>query len=259
MEYYKGKIAIVTGASSGIGREISRELIRHGSTVIAASRRQDALDSLSIETKDLAGKCIPLPTDIQSDQGQERLLNTAIGQSGQIDFLINNAGVGHMGELAESKPEQMRQSIETNLTASIMLTRRVCKKMIEQEGGHIAFVTSLAGKMGFPGLSVYSASKFGLEGFADAIRQELEPKNIPVTVLRPGVTDTEFFEVAGMESFANNMRKQGSIYSPEFVASKFIKGLPKKPHDINIGDSLFIKLLPYIPAKYRFKILSLLS
>ena len=140
------------------------------------------------------------------------------------------------------------------------LTQKVLAEIIKNQRGQIVFVTSLAGKMGFPNLSTYSATKFGIEGFAEAVRSEVTNQGIDITVLRPGVTDTEFFEVAEMTDFADAMKQEGKIHSPKDIADFLLDKLPKKPNELTYGrDKWFIKLLPFLPHNMRLKILSLIS
>jgi short-subunit dehydrogenase len=130
--------------------------------------------------------------------------------------------------------------------------------MLKNKSGHIIFVTSLAGKMGFPGLSAYSASKFGVEGLAESIRREVSSNNVAVTVLRPGVTDTEFFENANMQEFQKQRKEAGTLHPASKVANELVSKIHKLPNEIVIGnDKWFLRIMPFVPEKLRFAVLGL--
>lgn len=258
--FFSQKTAIVTGASAGIGREIAKEFAMRGAKVIATARRQNRLEQLAEECASFEGKCIPLAADIMHPASAVKIVEAAMTIAGRIDILVNNAAIGFKSTAIETPEVKMQEMLTTNLVGPIKLTQQAIRVMIGQASGSLVFVTSLAGKMGFPGLSVYSASKFGIEGFVEALRSEIAGTGIDVTVLRPGVTDTEFFDVAGMHEYPALLRKRGKIHSPEAVARYLADKLPKRPTELTFGtDRFFLKLLPFIPHHLRLKFLSFIN
>lgn len=258
--FYTEKTVIVTGASSGIGREIAKEFVRNGANVLVTSRREERLKSLVTECESFSGKCIPLVADLRDLSNIDRIVAMASDISGKIDILVNNAALGFDAPLCDIPDEKIIEIFNVNLLATVFLTRAAIQKMPIKQNSSIVFVTSLAGKIGFPNLSAYTASKFAIEGFAEAVRHELHENDISVTVLRPGVTDTEFFDNAMMKGYADNAKQHGKMHSPSIIAKYLIDNLPQSPRELTYGrDSLFIKILPFIPFHLRFKILSLIS
>ena len=259
-KYYEGKTAIVTGASSGIGRAVSLQLAENGAHVIAVARRANLLMELEEVSGQVSGTIHALVADISDPNSSRDIKEMALGTTGRIDMLINNAATGLSAPTADISTDKMEGIIKTNLLGTMRLSQEILKVMIEFRKGHLIFITSLAGKMGFPNLSAYSASKFGLEGFAQSVRQEVASQGIEVTVARPGVTDTQFFEIAGMTDFAETMRQRGKIHSPEAFAEFLLTNLPRNPTDFTFGrDKWFLKLLPLLPHQMRLKVLSLIS
>lgn len=258
--FYKEKTAIVTGASSGIGREIAKGLSERGANVVATARRESRLIQLAEECEEYEGDIYPCTGDITREDDLQKIIETAKKISDRIDILINNAALGFNAPTMDIPLSKMREALDTNLLGTMRLTQKVLAEMIEKQRGQIVFVTSLAGKMGFPNLSTYSATKFGVEGFAEAVRLEIISQGIDITVLRPGVTDTEFFEVAEMTDFADAMKRAGKSHPPQDIADFLLDKLPKRPKELTYGrDKWFIKLLPFLPHAIRLKILSLIS
>lgn len=259
-EFYKGKTALVTGASSGIGREITRELVVRGAQVIAVARRVEKVRELQEELKNMPGACIPFQADLQNHQQLTELVEQSFAKSRKIDILVNNAAVGSSKSFVDLDKDEIQQIYDTNLVGTTVLTHQVLRRMVKERSGNVVFVTSLAGKLGFPNLSAYSATKFGLEGLADSLRYEVGPDGVHITVLRPGVTGTEFFEVAGMQKFESEMKAKGKMGTPQQVAQELLDKLPENPEEIVVGpDKWFLKIMPIIPRKYRFRVLSLFS
>ena len=181
------KKALVTGASSGIGLSICKYLSREGVETIALARNKSrlktALRGVSKNTKVIV--------DVSDT---DKFLQELSRLDSDIDLLICNVGAGGNMSLKNQQSKEIEKVISTNLTSTILLTQHLLANKRKESELQIVLVSSLAGKMSFPGLSVYSATKFGIEGFAEALRYELEEKEkVKICVLRPGVTDTNFF------------------------------------------------------------------
>jgi short-subunit dehydrogenase len=156
-----------------------------------AARRLDRLEQVAVEVRDLGGDPLVVQADVCKADDIQRIVQAALDRWGRIDVLINNAGIGHDKLLLRTKPERIRAEVQVNLVAAIECSLAVLPVMIRQKSGHIINVASLAGLVGLPGSTVYSATKFGLIGFSDALRRELQGSGIHVSAYCPGFTPTE--------------------------------------------------------------------
>jgi short-subunit dehydrogenase len=251
--YFSEKTAVVTGASSGLGQAISKKLASRGATVFAAARNTEQLCSLQADATQNSpnGSIIPITTDIRDPESVACLFQHIDEQRGKIDFLINNAAHGHHEPLQDISFDQIESIVRTNLMGSIYATRHALERMLLQGDGQLVFVSSLAGKLAFPELSVYSATKFGIEGFASAIREELSGSGIHVSVIRPGVMDTDFFRRAGM-----NPDKYSRKQDPNVVAEKILNAITREEQETVIGqDRRFMPFLKHLPESWARRLL----
>ena len=256
--HFEGKSAIITGTSSGIGYALAKEFALGGAKVFAAARSQDKLQALQEDVCSQGGTLTAVPTDVSDPSDVHRLFAAVSEAECSPDIVVNNAAVGHNTEAHTMTAEQMKQVVATNLLGTMYVTREALQGMIERNKGHLVFLSSLAGKMAFPSLSVYSATKFGIEGFTESIREELKGTNILITIARPGVTDTNFFQTAGMEDFAHAM--QGKMHSPDQVAGEIVKAIRKKRSEITIGsDRNFLLFLKHLPRSLARRLLPFFS
>ena len=186
----KGKTAVVTGSSSGIGLELCGLLAEKGASVYGFSRRPSSIDHSSF---------LWVQADVTKNEEIDRAFDRVLDERGRVDLLVNNAGFGLFGSIETLEPEAWNRLIATNLTAPFLCTRRVVPGMKAVQRGTIVNVASIAGKRGFRNGSAYCASKFGLNGFSEALVEELREEGIRVCSINPGSTGTEFFERAGIE------------------------------------------------------------
>jgi short-subunit dehydrogenase len=182
-----GSVALVTGASSGIGRAVAARLAAAGARVLAHGRDAAALAALD---------ATPLIEDLAEPGAGTRLAEAALGVAGRVDIVVGNAGQGWAGPFAQMPPELTARLLAVNLTAPLELTRALLPAFGDRPGALI-FVTSIAGRMGVAGEAVYSATKAGLDSFAESLRFELTGRPVRVGVVVPGVVDTPFFERRG--------------------------------------------------------------
>lgn len=188
----KGKIAIVTGASRGIGRAIALHLARAGASVVCnyATSREKA-EALVEEIRQTGGTAIAYQADVRCFAEVEKMVQEVIAQFGRIDILINNAGINRDQLILEMTPEQWREVIETNLYGTFHCTKAVAQQMMFQKSGRIINISSVAGERGGRGQTNYAASKGGVNAFTRAAAVELAPKKITVNAVAPGVIETE--------------------------------------------------------------------
>jgi short-subunit dehydrogenase len=257
-ERFAGKSIVVTGASAGIGHALTRKLVAEGAHVFAAARNKEKLESLSALSTGLSGKITPVRTDIRDVLQVEKLFEVVDAAGSGLDIVFNNAAHGHNSHVDAMSIDEIDSVVSTNLLGTIYMTREALQRMKIQGKGQVAFISSLAGRMAFPNLSVYSATKFGIEGFAEAIREELRGTNILTTIIRPGVTDTNFFEEADMQDFAEKMKYK--MQSADSVAAEIADALAAKREDVTIGpDKYFMPLLKILPTRIARKFLRFFS
>ena len=199
-------IAIVTGASSGIGRDLAELFARDGHDLILVARRQDALDTVARELTDRYGvSCDPFVADLARRLERERLAVRIRTVDHHIDALVNNAGMGTHGYFRETDLERELAIIEVNVAALTHLTKVVLPGMLERKRGRIVNVSSVAAFQPGPLMAVYYASKAFVQSFSEALAEEVEGTGVTVTAICPGPTVTKFHEAAGLRGDAPNV------------------------------------------------------
>jgi 3-oxoacyl-[acyl-carrier protein] reductase len=185
-----GRVALVTGASRGIGGAIARQLARRGAVVVAAARGENARATVDGITAD-GGRAEAVALDVTEAGAAERVVAAALERHGRLDILVSNAGIARDQLMLRMKREDWDAVIATNLTATFALTQAVLKPMIKQRGGRIVCISSVVGQSGNAGQANYAASKAGLVGFAKAVAQEVASRGVTVNVVAPGLIDTD--------------------------------------------------------------------
>lgn len=191
MEQLAGSNALVTGASGGIGAEITRRLAGRGMNLVLTGRREDALDRLAAEAGDRGVRCVTVPADLADREQVKGLLEKAQSALGPIDVLVNNAGIESIGAFTSSSEHELAQMIEVNLTVPMLLTRAALPGMLERGKGHVVFISSLAGKVGPAYNEPYAASKAGLVALTQSLRAEYAGSPVGFSVICPGFTRGE--------------------------------------------------------------------
>lgn len=185
----KGKIAIVTGGTRGIGRAIAESLLREGLSVCIAARNQDEVDKTAGELGDNA---FGFACDVRDYEQVTGLIRYTIMELGGLDILVNNAGIGKFETVEQTSPEDFRAVLETNLFGVFYCCHEAIPEMRRRGGGYIINISSLAGANPHPRMAAYNASKFGLNGFSEALMQEVRHDGIKVSYIMPGSVNTEF-------------------------------------------------------------------
>lgn len=187
----KNKIIWITGASSGIGEALAYACIKEGAKVVISARRENELKRVAESCKTSSDNILILPLDLENTTHIEEKVDQVIHKFGRIDVLINNSGMGHRTKAVNTPTEIDRKIMEVNFFGTINLTKAVARKMQSQKSGKIVVVSSIMGKYGLPLYSTYSASKYALYGYFEALRQELFKDNIKVLIVSPGFINTE--------------------------------------------------------------------
>ncbi|HYO64078.1 MAG TPA: SDR family oxidoreductase [Pyrinomonadaceae bacterium] len=188
-----GKTAIVTGSTKGIGRAIAEALVRAGANVCVSARNSEDVERAVGELGALDGGDVTgAVCDVRDYEEVRALFEHAAAEFGGVDVLVNNAGVGSWGTVEETSPEDFRAVVETNLFGVFYCCHEAIPRMRERGGGYIINISSLAGTNAHPGMAAYNASKFGLNGFSEALMQEVRHDRIKVSYVMPGSVNTEF-------------------------------------------------------------------
>lgn len=224
-----GKTALVTGASRGIGREIALELAREGiARLILVARDRQRLAAVAQEIKQMGVEAILVPLDL-TQIGEVRISMARVWQHhGPIHLLINCAGVAHQLPFLQARLPEVLQEIELNLMGTYTVTHLIARRMACKREGQIVNVSSLMGKVAAPTMATYSATKFALVGFTQALRGELAPYNIRVSALLPSLTETDM--VRNLERF-----RWVVPTSPQKVAQVLVASLEKESAEILVG------------------------
>ncbi|MEO0471547.1 MAG: SDR family oxidoreductase [Bacteroidota bacterium] len=253
---FQGKVVWITGASSGIGEALVKACVQAGATVLLSARREKELERVKASCGENAEKCFVVPMDLTQIDRLPEIVSQQIQQHGRIDVLVNNGGISQRGLVHETDLAVDRRIMEVNYFGQVALTKQILPHMIQQGSGHIAVISSLTGKFGFPLRSAYAASKHALHGFFETLMLELKPKGIHVTLVNPGRIHTQIS--------VNALTKDGSTYgemdpgqakgmSAERCADSILTAIRRKKPEINIGfpETIMVYLKRYAPWLFR--------
>lgn len=240
-----GRLAIVTGASSGIGRELTKLLAAKQCTVIAVARRGNRLDELGSELpRECGERLIPLVGDVTNESICDQAMKIVDERAGgKLDLLVNNAGIGGIGPFADAEPERFREIMEVNVFAPAMWIRHSLPKLRANADRHpvICNIGSVLGHRAVPMKSEYSASKFALHGFTDSLRAELASDGIAVTLVSPSTTRSEFFDSLVGTQPGQTSASVGS-WPAERVARETLKAIERRSDEriLSLGGKALV-------------------
>lgn len=215
-----GRVAVVTGASRGIGRAVARELATSGARVLAGAREQHA-DAVAAEITAGGGTAHAVSVDVMDSASIRRMISTALDRFGRVDVLVNNAGIARDQLLVRMKRDEWDAVLATNLTAAFTCAQAALRPMLKQRFGRIINISSVVGQMGNAGQANYAASKAGVIGLTKSLAREVASRGITVNVVAPGMIDTEMTRAvmqASREAWASKI-PLGRLGTPEEVAS----------------------------------------
>jgi short-subunit dehydrogenase len=233
---YQGLRALVTGASSGIGRSLALRLAREGARVALVARRKDELESLAGEIRAQGGEAAVLPCDVSDPISAADTAARASAEWGGIDLLVNNAGYGHHRTFLEWSLEDMEQMMRVNYFGALYFTKALLPAMVERRRGWVVFVASVAGKIATPEESAYAATKFAMVGLASALSIEVEDAGVHVLTVCPGVIRTPFFDEEALSRMAP-AAKRGMVDVEPLVDAIFA-ALAKGKHEITFPGGI---------------------
>lgn len=237
------KVVWITGASSGIGKALAYEFAQKGARLILSSRNERALEELRNDLK--SGDHLVLPIDLENFSSHKNAVEKAIHHFGRIDILINNGGVSQRGLAAETDFKVDQIILNTNYLGTVSLTKCVLPHLLKENSGHIATISSVAGKFGVRYRSSYSASKHALHGFFDSLRSELRATKVGVTLICPGFIKTG----VSINTLDGKAQKYGKMdvavemgIPPKVCAQKIIRAIEKRKDEVNICGKEIVPL-----------------
>ena len=236
----KSKVAIITGASSGIGFATALALSKAGAKVAIGARRTDMLSELEKKIKENGGEVYSQKLDVTKKNECNSFVDNVLKKWGTVDILVNNAGLMPLSFFKNLKTDEWDQMIDVNIKGVLYCTGAVVTHMLENKSGHIINISSVAGRIVFPACSVYCATKHAITAFSEGLRQELSVrKNIRVTCIEPGVVATELTNTITDESlqgFVENAKKMESLQA-EDIANAIVYAV-ESPNHVNVNEIL---------------------
>jgi len=215
-----GRVIIITGASSGIGRAAALALGREGAKLVLVARRENRLKELEAEIR---GDTLLLPLDLRDKKQVEQMIQLTMDRYGRIDVLINNAAFGFIGSVENTSQSVIREIFDLNFEAPLLACQLTVPIMRAQGGGHIINISSVVGKRALPLIGIYSATKFALNGITESLRVEVKGSNIDVSTISPAATRTEFGEHVRRGDFTETYRPVGGVQTAEEVAATIVR------------------------------------
>lgn len=239
----KNQVALITGASAGIGQAIAQTFLRAGAHLVVVARRAERLRLLADMAQEAGQQCYPVVGDVRKPEVAQQAIDTASERFGQLDILVNNAGIGRYGDLVNATLDDYEAMMDTNMRSTFLFTHAAVPRLIQQQRGTIIVISSMAGVMGFPGEAIYCSTKFAQVGFALALERELRPHGIRVGLLLPGGVKTEFAIGAGRTE--EGVRDSGMLEAQD-VANAALLMATQPAH----GRIIEIRMRPMVEPLY---------
>src|SRR3954468_13547969 len=235
------RVAVVTGASSGIGDATAKALAREGYAVALAARREDRINELAEQISGEGGKALAVPTDVGDQSSAAALIQTTKDELGSVDVLVNTAGVMLLGPINGADIEHWQRMVTVNVLGLMYCTHAALPIMQEQGGGHIVNVSSVAGRTARLGSGVYNATKWGVGAFSESLRQEAVHYKVRVTIIEPGFVDTELQGHNELpivvETMEKNREEIGKVLEADDIANAILYAV-QQPEHVSINEVL---------------------
>ncbi|NMC41750.1 MAG: SDR family oxidoreductase [Bacteroidales bacterium] len=251
-DYFSGKIVIITGASSGIGKALAYKLSELDAISVIASRSAGKLKIVADDLKSAGKKVLAVTTDVSREEDCHRLIETTVQTFGGVDILINNAGISMKALFSEVDLAVLKKLMDVNFWGTVYCTKYALPYLIERKGSLVG-VSSVAGYHGLPGRSGYSASKYAMQGLLESIRIENRKKNLHVMIFAPAFTASEIRKhalLADGKEQGDSPRREEKMDSPEYVADQIIKGIRNRRRNqiLSIEGKLTVLLKRLMPG-----------
>jgi uncharacterized protein len=240
---FHNKVAVVTGASSGIGRAVCVQLAGAGARLVLAARRDALLQALAAELS--PAEALSCPTDVTVAADTAQLVDQTMERFGQIDYLFNCAGIFKAGGFGGLSADSIRQMMEINYFGTVLCIRAAVPQMRQKGSGHIVTLSSLGGKFPYPGSSGYTATKFAIAGLSNSLRQELKPEGIHVTAIYPSFVSSPMVEEHLKSVRESRFYRLTGNYSPQQAAKAIVRAVGKKKRELVIPASNGLAVLLY--------------
>ncbi|CQH56650.1 probable oxidoreductase (short-chain dehydrogenase family) [Halobacterium hubeiense] len=231
-------VALVTGASSGIGAETAVQLAEEGADVAVAARREERLEDVASRIEATGSEALVVPTDVSESEEVEAMISETVEELGGLDVLVNNAGVMLLESVADADPENWRTMVEVNLLGVMNATKAALPHL--RDGGHVVNVSSVAGRVAGATSSGYNATKFGVNAFTEAFRQEETENGVRTTLVEPGFVATELAEHIPDEEIrerSEQMTEQMDVLQPEDIARSIVFAA-SQPEHVSVNELL---------------------
>jgi len=254
-KFYKNKVIIITGASSGIGQELAIQFSKLQAKVILAARRSDKLVELENRINKSGGHAISIKTDMADIADVANLVNTTLSKWNRIDILISNAGQYIQSPIYNSELNDFKQSFDVNFYGSYYAVKEALPHMIKQNSGHFVFINSLDAKKGIVGDAPYVAAKYALDGFADVLRQEVKSNGIAVSTVYPGRVDTPMIQDLKVPwiSAKISVTKVANAVAKGIIKKKSIIIVPKLFFPLGALNNIFPRLMDWFYSKFQLE------
>ena len=244
---FKNKIVLITGASSGIGKQTATEFAKKGANLILVARRKDRLELIADELEKFHVSILVCQCDVSNKEQVKEMSKTVLEKFDTVDILVNNAGFAIYGSVSELSIDEIESQMETNYFGMIYCIKNFLPIMLEKKSGHIVNVASVAASFGLPGIASYCASKFAMLGFSEGLKHELKNTGIGITVVSPIMVKTDFFDHPSFK----NMPKFSLSLNSKSVASAILKASNSPRLEIIIpsvvrGAVWFKNTFPYL-------------
>jgi NADP-dependent 3-hydroxy acid dehydrogenase YdfG len=234
----KNKVVIITGASSGIGEATAKELATKGAKLVLAARREDRLQRLQQEIQNNGGQAVYKVTDVSFNEQMEELADYALKEFGQIDVLVNNAGVMPLSKLSEYKINEWDKMIDVNIKGVLYGIAAVLPSMRNRKEGHIINISSIAGHLVFPASSVYSGTKYAVRAITEGLRREEFINNIRTTIISPGAIATELLEAVSNLELKAALEEETKVAIEPATIARAIAFAIEQPSDVAINEMI---------------------
>jgi NADP-dependent 3-hydroxy acid dehydrogenase YdfG len=235
-----GKVAVVTGASSGIGEATAIALAAEGAQLVITARREERLTDVAARIRERGGQCLPLRLDVTDEAQVKQMAARAEAEFGKVDILVNNAGVMLLGPIGGADTEDCRRMVNTNVLGLMYCTHALLPLLERQKSGHIVNISSVAGRTARAGAAVYNATKWAVGAFSEALRQEVYRNGVRVTIIEPGAVTTELLDHITVPKVKADMQAWvGSLTAlrSEDIANAIVYAVTQPQH-VNVNEIL---------------------